>query len=239
MGILVNAAYLMMIEGKRQSFKGTVLQLGRQSVLFSYAMLKNLAMQVEFNLVKIDISNENKFLTDVQFFTLLGFEQVQSMDFGTSEGATYIWDMNHPTPEVLNERFDFIYDGGTLEHIFHIPNAIASVCRMLVIGGRVIHDGGISGQIDHGFYAIQPTLYYDFYKANDFQTDLFTVSKIELAKWLTQTGTQVPYVNGQYDYDKTWAMSSDHFYSAVCFATKLKSFSEMTVPQQSIWSRSE
>lgn len=237
-GYLVNAAVLMMLEGKRQPFTGVVLQLGRQSVLFPYRALKILAAHADFQLTDIgldDTSERN--MTDQEFFRSLGFTDIKSLEYGTSEGADYTWDMNNVVPTHWLEQFDFIYDGGTLEHIFHIPNALTSVCGMLKVGGRVIHDGGASGTIDHGFYALQPTLFYDFYSVNGFKPDLFTVSKLNLANWLTHTGEQVLYTPGMYDYHKTWAAEANTIYIGVCFATKLMPFERLVVPQQSIWSR--
>lgn len=237
MGILINTAYLMLVEAKRKPFHGKVLQLGRQSILFSYNSLVTLAVHAGVVLNDVEIADRNARLTDQQFFKALGFTEVQSMEFGTEEHATFVWDLNNPTPPDWSEQFDMIYDGGTLEHIFHIPNAISSVCRMLKVGGRVVHDGGCSGTIDHGFYAIQPTFYHDFYTANEFETNLFSVSKIELANWLSHTGTQKEYVPGEYDYMNCFALSAEHVFNATCFATKLKPFYDMVMPQQSIWSR--
>lgn len=237
MGILVNTAYTMLVEGKRRPYHGTVLQLGRQSILFSYNALAGLAAHVGFELHPTDVIDPDARLNDIQFFTALGFNEVLSMEYGTDEEASFVWDMNNLTDTDWDERFDFIYDGGTIEHIFHIPNALTNVCKMLKIGGRVVHDNGITGVVDHGFYAIQPTLYYDFYVANGFETNLFTVSKIELSKWLTHTGTQTEYVPGQYDYFNCFVLSDSHVHNAVCFVTKKQAFEAMVVPQQSIWAR--
>jgi len=238
MGILLNAAYLMMVEGNRRPFSGTVLQLGKQSVLFSYPSLKVIADHAKFQLADIGIDQtSDRRLTDVEFFKLLGFDDVKAMEYGTSEGADYLWDMNNPVPYDLHRRFDCIYDGGTIEHIFHIPNCMDSICRMVKDGGRVVHDGGVSGMIDHGFYSIQPTLYNDFYKANGFEINLATISKLNLATWLTHTGVQTKYEPGMYDYHKTWANEQDAFYVGVSFATKKESYSSMVIPQQSLWSR--
>jgi hypothetical protein len=237
MGILLNAAYLMMVEGKRQPFMGKVLQLGRQSVLFPYSSLQRLADHAQFQLTDIGLITDDQNLTDIQFFTSLGFTEVKSLEYGTSENADYVWDMNDIVPPTWKESFDFIYDGGTIEHIFHIPNVMTNICGMLKVGGRVVHDGGISGMIDHGFYSIQPTFYHDFYTANEFKTDLFTVSKLSLQTWLSHTGEQTAYVPGMYDYHKTWANEQDAIYVGVCFATKMKPFERMVIPQQSIWAR--
>ena len=61
-----------------------------------------------------------------------------------------------------------IIDGGTMEHIFHIPNVLNNIYRMLRVGGRIIHISPSSNYVDHGFYSFSPTLFYDFYQTNKF-----------------------------------------------------------------------
>lgn len=238
MGVLLNTAYLMMVEGNRQPYHGTIMQLGKQSILFSYPALKAIAAHARFPLADLglDAADERR-LTDVEFFKLLGFDKVQSVEFGTTEGADYVWDLNYPVPTEWHANADFIYDGGTVEHIFHVPNCMDNICRMLKDGGRVAHEGGVSGAIDHGFYAIQPTLYNDFYRANGFEINLAMVSKLTLDTWMTHTGVQVPYQPGMYDFHRTWAMERDTMYIGVNFATKVQPYIEMTYPQQSLWAR--
>jgi len=229
----------MMLEGKRQAFSGTVLELGKQSILFSYPLLKNLAVHAGYELKDegYDYPGSDRRLTDVEFFKLLGFDEVKSMEYGTTEGADYVWDLNNKVPVDWHNQFDFVYDGGTIEHIFHVPNCLDNVCRMLKIGGRAIHDGAVSGCIDHGFYALQPTLFHDFYQANGFEINTSTVSKVKLENWLTHTGVQVPYTPGMYDFNKTWAFESETLYVGVSFATKKQTYHDMVFPQQSLWSR--
>jgi len=238
MGILLNSAYLMLVEGKRKAFNGHVLQLGKQSVHFSYPSLKNLADHVGITLVDIGLNNQDeRRLTDVEFFRSIGFSSVSAMEFGTSEGAEYVWDLNHKVPGDWHEIADFIYDGGTIEHIFHVPNCMDSVARMLKIGGRVFHEAIASGGVDHGLYSIQPTLFYDFYGANQFERNLFTISKMKLESWMTHTGIQIPYEPGMYDFEKTWSFEKETFYVGVFFATKVLPYKDMVIPQQSIWAR--
>jgi len=244
MGILLNTAYLMLVEGRRQRYEGKVLQLGRQSILFNYEQLQLLASTAGYPLREVEgLDPTRSRLTDVEFFKSLGFTDVESMEYGTCEGATYIWDLNIPIAQsealeiLLSNKFDFVFDGGTIEHVFHVPNCMDSICRLLRMGGRVCHDGGVSGTIDHGFYAIQPTFFYDFYTAQGFNVDQQTVSKVELAKWLSHTGEQTIYKPGMYDYHKGWALSADSFHTSTVFATKSVEYTEMKMPQQSLWSR--
>ena len=208
MGILASAACLLMQEGKRQAFCGKVLQLGRQDIWFNQEGLRTIANHVGFQLhvpaegVPPDPAQR---LSDVYFFKSLGFSEVESMEYGTEEHANYVHDLNEIVSPAYFERFDAIYDGGTVEHVFNVPHCLSRICHMLKIGGRVLHDAGASGLIDHGFYALQPTLFCDYY------------------------------LPGMYDFENTWAMSTTDYFGVFCSATKLHAFTKAVTPQQSIW----
>ena len=72
-------------------------------------------------------------------------------------------------PSELCNRFDYIIDGGTVEHIFDIAQVMKNVTKMLKVGGRVFHIDAIAGQADHGFYSFSPTFFLDYYKGNGFK----------------------------------------------------------------------
>jgi hypothetical protein len=237
MGITLNAAFLMMIEGQRRPYSGSVLQLGRQNVLLNYAQLEYLAHVTRYPLTPIDVEQPGVWLNDEQFFTALGFSEIHSMEYGTTENASYRWDLNYPVTASWHEQYDFIYDGGTIEHVFHVPNALESICYMLKVNGRVFHESAASGSIDHGFYALQPTLFHDYYLAQGFQNNLLTVSKLNHATMWTQPGEQTLYQPGMYDFNKTWTFDAEHIFVGICFATKLRTFRGAVIPQQSMWAR--
>src|SRR3954451_10867827 len=53
-------------------------------------------------------------------FAHLGADRVDSLDASGYEGATYAHDMNEPLPTQLEEAYSFVFDGGSLEHVFHV-----------------------------------------------------------------------------------------------------------------------
>jgi SAM-dependent methyltransferase len=108
--------------------------------------------------------------TDTALFNLLGFHDVQSLDASSFEGATLIADLNDPEGAArLGQRFHFVFDGGTLEHVFHLPNALKNIHDLLRVGGCVLHWSPSNNHVDHGFYQFSPTFYYDYYSANRFE----------------------------------------------------------------------
>lgn len=94
----------------------------------------------------------------------LGFGRVEAMDMSDYEGATIIHDLNQPVPPELEGQFDFIYDGGTIEHVFNVPVALVSVFRMLAPGGRFVSVNGMNGWVGHGLYQFNPDLAWTFWR---------------------------------------------------------------------------
>jgi len=103
-------------------------------------------------------------------FRLLGFDpqRVDSLDVYDGEGATIIHDLNRPIGEGLADRYDFILDGGTLEHVFSMSDAISNIIAMCKVGGRIIHLSPVDN-LNHGFYNFNPTFFMDVYAANGFE----------------------------------------------------------------------
>lgn len=116
------------------------------------------------------------------FFKSLGLAEIVALDYSPFEGAEVLFDLNQPNPpEALAAAFDLIIDAGTLEHVFHVPNALSNISRMLRIGGRVAHHVPCSGHIDHGLYQFSPTLFSDYYSKNRFFCLAALVHRVPLA----------------------------------------------------------
>lgn len=93
----------------------------------------------------------------------LGSCTVTAMDASPFEGAEIIHDLNISVPESLYGKFDFILDGGTIEHVFNFPCAIANVQRMLRPGGIYIGINAANNQLGHGLYQFSPELFWEVF----------------------------------------------------------------------------
>ena len=65
------------------------------------------------------------------FFGSIGFKNIGSIDNSNYEGATYIHNLNYPILEEFKNKYDYIYDGGTTEHIFNIPQVFENIIEKL------------------------------------------------------------------------------------------------------------
>jgi len=168
LGIARGTYRLLLKESKRKKFSGSVLQLGRQDIFLSSKEIYKYAEKEKAYLNASSISGKKK-VSDVEFFKLLGFDEVHSIDYSSYEKADIIWDMNLPVPKKYHQKYDYIFDGGTSEHIFNFPRVLENISLMLKSGGSVIHLSPSHNHVDHGFYMFSPTVFMDFYKENDFE----------------------------------------------------------------------
>ena len=121
------------------------------------------------NLCTLGVQDLPESFRGVDFFSSIGFSNVEALDLSSASGADHIFDLNEDElPPRFLGRFDAVLNGGTLEHVFHVPNALTSITRMLGPQGHVIHLLPCNGWVDHGFYQISPTLMFDYYLAAGF-----------------------------------------------------------------------
>lgn len=181
MGLPKPSALLLLREAARRPFSGTVATLGRQDILFDHAWLQRTAASMGVTLRPTDITPHREpalalrgFISDDSFLKSLGFAEIVRLDYSEFEAPDYLLDLNSPhTPDDLRQRFDTVLDGGTLEHVFHLPHALRHLFEMLKPNGRVIHFSPSANHLDHGFYMFCPTLFWDYYTANQFEINAF------------------------------------------------------------------
>lgn len=170
MGVNKIVSKLLVQEASERPFHGALLQLGKQDVRIARSTLENSLKKHGFDFS--GSSQGNEWMTDNEYFQRLGFSEVYSLDFSDFEGADFAFDMNRrDVPNELKGKFDFIFDGGTMEHVFSVPNFFNNIFDMLKVGGTVIHFSPVFNHVDHGFYFFSPTLFKDFYAANGFEID--------------------------------------------------------------------
>jgi Methyltransferase domain len=235
---------VLLREGTRRPFSGRVLQLGRQGIYMTLDMVKAAAAKNGVRLTpidKIDLSWDpelvkKNYISDKCFFKMLGFEECESLDNSDFEGADHVFDLNNPmVPDHLRDRFDFIHNGGTMEHVYHVPNVMNAIFSMLKVGGRILHIAPSSNHVDHGFYMFSPTFFTDFYAANKFEINL-----AQIAYYTERDGTDVwmasNYKPGSLDRISYGGLD-DEKYAILFIATKTNESTTDAVPQQGFYSR--
>jgi SAM-dependent methyltransferase len=158
MGLDINQAFLIARTATRWRMEGDVCTLG---VVDQYFTPDSLATALR-------ATGRNP-INSVDPFLAMGFRSVASLDVNDFEGCLHIHDLNSPTtPAGLTNRFDVVFNGGTLEHVFDVSAGLRNIFQMLRHNGVVLHFAPINGWVDHGFYQISPTLFTDYYMANGY-----------------------------------------------------------------------
>lgn len=102
-------------------------------------------------------------------------------DFQTYEGTEIIHDFNKSISKKYHNKFDIVFDFGSLEHIFNIAEAISNLARIVKVQGLIFNENPLL-MLNHGFYSFNPTFYYDFFAENGFD-----VKRARLTTKLTRT----------------------------------------------------
>lgn len=106
----------------------------------------------------------------------LGVKKLDVLDITQWRGDELVGDLN--TPMQL-EPYDLVIDHGTIEHCMNIGQALMNIAGFVKTGGHVFHGPPMS-MLNHGFYNVSPTLFYDFYVRNGW--------KMEAMCGVTKTG---------------------------------------------------
>jgi len=97
--------------------------------------------------------------------------------------------MNDPIPPELKGRYSLVVDGGTLEHVFNVPQAFRNCMEMLQVGGFFVSSGPCNNQMGHGFWQFSPELPYRiFCPINGFETVAVFVQEASVNFWKEGNG---------------------------------------------------
>jgi len=206
MGILAGVADILCDLSVTHAFHGRLVTLGKQNVIVTpeqWTAIRSRHPSRPAQPVETErhLRWKTDFVSTRSFFRSLGFSDVSAIDVSAYEAADHIHDLNAASlPPALHERFDFVFDGSTIEHIFHMPNVLANIFRLLKVGGRVLHMAPSNHFMDDGFYQLSPTFFVDYYAENGFRADaallhFMTVSVHEEGgrTWLDTRDRVVPY----------------------------------------------
>src|SRR5579871_4363455 len=163
MGLDINMATILADWIERYAIAGPMLTLGVQQLSFTSEQFRQADN-------RRDQERGSAITTAADLFSACGIEATFSLDISTDEGADFLFDLNNPLPPPdLVSRFAAVLNGGTLEHVFNLPNALSAITRLLRPGGCALHVVPVHNWVDHGFYQISPTLLFDYYTAARFE----------------------------------------------------------------------
>jgi hypothetical protein len=182
----VDASALTVLAGLARAgrLKGRVLMLGRQNTFFKTRDLRRVSRAFDLGLSGSSCEEipRQRFTEDL--FRALGAADCLSVDASDYEGASLICDLNRPLNAAPQEKFDFIFDGGTTEHIYDVAQVQKNIAAMLKDGGTYVGACPANCESGHGFYQFSPEFYYRSLQAAGFHIERLYLSAAQFpAQW--------------------------------------------------------
>ena len=233
MGIDRSTIRLIAKQTKNLNLRGSCITLGVHGIDGQYSDIINILNKESYKYYELgekeiiydDITHFGKTLHQDSFFKILGFSKVDSLDYFENEKPTYVADLNKPLRIDLYNKYDMVFDGGTIEHCFNVNEVLSNVIKLLKVGGLVVHHVPMTGWVEHGFYQFSPSLFYDFYGANGFDN---------LKAIIHQIGKKSYYID--YDPDLISVFNNMKKVTMIFFiAQKMTELMDIKEPIQSIW----
>jgi hypothetical protein len=107
---------------------------------------------------------------------LFGTDDISAIDMNGPNAEKL--DLNTLDPVLMLPNYNACFNHGTSEHIFNIANVFQLMHKATRVGGLMIHESPFTGWVDHGFYCLQPTLFWDLAAANNYQIVLFALEHL-------------------------------------------------------------
>lgn len=176
MGIDVHVFKFLRYANVKSPF-GSVVTIGRQGVHIPQDVLNQLTHCVP------EIASGD--FCENLLVKVFGATGVESIDNSAYEGATIIHDMNQPLPRGLHRKYNTVIDGGCLEHIFDVRQALGNCSDLCAVGGQIIHILPADNFCGHGFFQFSPELFTSLYSEENgyINTEVFLADLSNLSEW--------------------------------------------------------
>jgi hypothetical protein len=122
--------------------------------------------------------------------------EMVAIDADHTRPAALKEDLNYPLRRmlalrgVLENAFDVVYNHGTAEHVFNIAQVFRTMHDACAVNGLMIHESPFTGWVDHGFYCLQPTLFWDVATANGYKMEFVAVEHLASRSWFEVTSRE-------------------------------------------------
>jgi SAM-dependent methyltransferase len=111
------------------------------------------------------VGKQETFGRDLKFTDKI---RMHTMDWSPHFGADIVADLGFPVPLDLHNRFDFIYDGGSLDNMFNPAQGIMNIAAMLRPGGKMLSVACASAR-SLPYLMFSPGWFWDFFEVNKFK----------------------------------------------------------------------
>lgn len=226
---------------------GRVLCLGVQDVHATHAELEQTLRQA--GIEPVVIPPEQRSFTESQvvprerrcahirdLFRMLGYDQVETLDFSEAERPDRIHDLNEPFPAAwrMENRYDLVFDIGVVEHVCDIYQALKNCISLVKPGGSIMHIVPLHGWHNMVFFNFQPMYFMEVYGANGFdQQRMFINYYPQYNEWRDR-----PQLYREYCYGDEMIFQEPRKFTNLCFfARKTRTVSPPVKPLQGFYLR--
>lgn len=158
MGIDIHTLSFLKYASSKKKF-GNTMTIGRQEIHIGQDKI-NYTLNSTHDYSK-DIFCENMLRNEFQATA------VDSIDISNFEAATHIADLNLPLKESDFLKYDTVFDGGCLEHIYNAPQALKNCSSLTNLGGQILHVLPGNNFCGHGFWQFSPELFFSLYSISN------------------------------------------------------------------------
>lgn len=131
--------------------------------------------------VMLPIEEQLFSLAKLVYQIVMAPSKVVSIDMHGTPDALKL-DLNHPIDVPNGERFDVVFNHGTLEHVFNAAEGYRTIHYSTKPGGLMIHEAPLTGWVDHGLLHPQPGLFFDLALANKYEIILYAIECLKEQK---------------------------------------------------------
>ena len=150
----------LLAESKKSGAKfDRILTLGHLDLMIPKAYIHKLSKKLQTKIDEEEFGSPQYADSFLKIF--LQAREVASMDVSAYEECDIIHDLNYPITTELEEQFDTVIDGGTIEHVFNAPIALSNCMRLLKAGGRLFIWTMANNHMGHGFYQFSPEFFFN------------------------------------------------------------------------------
>ena len=100
--------------------------------------------------------------------TARGVSDITTVDL-FDKRADRQYDLNEPVPESEHNRYQTVFDIGTIEHVFDTRRCIENCMRMVRPNGFYFVVTPVHGYLGHGFHTFSPLVFLATFRLNGFK----------------------------------------------------------------------
>lgn len=176
MGIDVHGLSFLRYAKKLCNF-GKTITIGRQAIDANESVVRTS--------IATNANYRNERYCEQLLIDYFGSTVVDSIDNSSFEGASIVHDMNQALPPNVQSLYETVIDGGCLEHIYNIPQALKNCSLLCKHGGQIVHILPANNFCGHGFWQFSPELFFSLYSVeNGYQdTEVFLADLSDSSRW--------------------------------------------------------